>query len=323
MVVSLLPTSVQRVAVIAFLLVVLLRRPELSQAQQQQQQQQHQQEVLHDPSSPPKPSRRRTTVDGSNGRNSYPQPTADDLDAFEQATHNQANTDNTDNTLDQKRKLLAPFDTDIRKDCRAILTHCQSDIFSHAYLQCPAMCTKYLEQEGMKGTADQNPEGLWDVGTLRTHQGRRIDADRFEGYVTVICILPMLPGMAFYYYEMMETLHSQFDPKVEFVILPIDVGEGIHIKIRDDTPKVVILEEESAIETHPWVKHLTSIRPRSGAAMKDHLDRVVQVDLPTDRLTVYVVSSDGYFVERMTVPTMAALQRTIAMYLQTIDYDEL
>ena len=45
--------------------------------------------------------------------------------------------------------------------------------------------------------------------------------------------------------------------------------------------------------------------------------------MPTDRLTVYIVSSDGYFVERMTVPTMAALQRTIGIYLKTIGYDDL
>jgi hypothetical protein len=120
----------------------------------------------------------------------------------------------------------------------------------------------------------------------------------------------MLPGISFYYYEMMETLHSHFDPKVEFVILPIDVREGVHIKIQPDNPNVVILEEETAVETHPWAQHLVSIRPRSGAATKEHHDQVVQVDLPTDRLTAYVVSSDGY-------------KRTIAIYLKTIDYDEL
>jgi hypothetical protein len=220
------------------------------------------------------------------------------------------------------RALLAPFDTDIRKDCRSLLMHCQSEVFSQVYVQCPAMCTKYLQQEGMKGTADHNPEALYGVGTLRTFQGPRIDADRFEGYVTVISLLPLLPGMAFYYYEMMETLHEQFGRQVEFVIIPIDVGEGIHIKPRAK-PNVVILEEESAIETHPWVQHLLSIRPRSGAASKNHRDEIVQVDLPTDRLTVYIVSADAYFIERMTVPTMAALQRTIAVYLKTIGYEDL
>lgn len=266
----------------------------------QQYQQQPKKDKRKEKPPPPKPRRAQGGP--------TPQPTVENLDQFEQATKT-------------NRTLLAPFDTDIRKDCRAILMHCQSEVFSHVYLQCPALCTKYLEQEGMKGTPD-NPEGLWDVNTLRTYQGKRIDADRFEGYVTVIAILPLLPGMAFYYYEMMETLHSQFAPKGEFVILPIDLGEGIHIKMRDK-PNVVILEEESAVETHPWVQHLTSVKPRSGAASRNHRDEIVQVDLPTDRLTIYVVSSDGYFVERLTVPTMAALQRKITVYMKTIGYNEL
>lgn len=261
------------------------------------------QQVQQQPKKKPEPPKPRK-ADGD------PQPPVDDLDVLERAA------------TGSDRALLAPFDTDIRKDCRSILIHCQSEIFAHVYLQCPAMCTKYLEQEGMKGTADHNPEALWEVGTLRTYQGKRIDSDRFEGYVTVISILPLLPGMAFYFYEMMETLHSQFAPKVEFVILPIDLGEGLHIKTRED-PKVVILEEEGAIETHPWVKHLLSVKPRSGAASRNHRDEVVQVDLPTDRLTVYIVSSDGYFVERLTVPTMAVLQRKISVYLKTIGYDDL
>jgi len=173
----------------------------------------------------------------------------------------------------------------------------------------------------MKGTVE-HPERLWE-GTLRTRQGKRIDADRFEGYVTVLSILPLLPGMAIYYYEMMETLHGQFTPNVEFVVLPIDHGEGIHIRPRSKNPKVVILEEETAIATHPWVKHLWAVQPRSGAATKNHRNEIEQHELPTDRLTVYIVSADGYFVERLTVPTMAELQRKIAVYLKTIAYDEL
>ena len=172
----------------------------------------------------------------------------------------------------------------------------------------------------MKGTVEDNPDALWEVGTLRTYTGDRVSSDRFEGYVTVICTIPLLPGMMFYYYEMMETLHSKFAPKVEFVIIPIDHLEGLHFKMRKD-PKVVILEEESAIETHPWVQHLTSIKPRSGAVMKDHRDELVQTDLQTDRINVFIVSSDGYFVERLVVPTMAKLQQRIALYLRSFEYE--
>eukprot|EP00934_Nitzschia_sp_Nitz4_P001835 Nitzschia sp. Nitz4//scaffold28_size193895//146424//146975//NITZ4_001678-RA/size193895-processed-gene-0.235-mRNA-1//1//CDS//3329546021//1835//frame0 len=182
------------------------------------------------------------------------------------------------------------------------------------------MCTKLLQREGMKGSADANPDALWEIKRLRTRQGEVINPERFEGSITVISLLPLLPGMAAYYEEMMEYLHSVYSPLVEFVIIPIDVGAKIHLKERSDQ-KVVVLEEETAIDTHPWVKHLSSIKPRSGAAMTDHNGEVSQVELETDRLNVYIVSADGYFVERFTVPTLETLKQSIAVYLKTIDYE--
>ena len=139
----------------------------------------------------------------------------------------------SDKPLDTKR--VAPFDKDIRDDCLSLQVHCQSDLFAHVFLQCPMTCTKLLEEEGMIGTAntdDVPSDGLWDVGSLRTYHGKRISSDRWEGYVTVVSIVPLLPGMAVYFYEMMEHLHSVFQPNVEFVIIPVDVGEGIHIPLR-------------------------------------------------------------------------------------------
>jgi hypothetical protein len=243
-------------------------------------------------------------------RHDLPQPTIQDLEKYEETT-----------TTQKDIPLIAPFDTNVRTDCRGLLDYCQSAIHMHVYLQCPALCTKYLEQEGSKGVAEHNTEFLWE-GTLRTVTGDRIQADRFEGSVLVIALLPLLPGMAKYYYDMMEALHEKFRPKVEFIILPIDVGEGIHLKLRPQS-SVVVLEEESAILSHPWVQHLWGVKPRSGAASKDHRGEIVQVELPTDRLTIYLVSADGYFVERMTVPTMAVLQKQISIYLRTMDYIDL
>jgi hypothetical protein len=218
------------------------------------------------------------------------------------------------------RSRVAPFDTDIRDDCRSLLVHCQSDIFAHVYLQCPAACTRYLTEEGMVGTSHENPDALYEVGTLRTYQGRRIDADRFEGYVTVLAMVPLLPGMAVYYYEMLEHLHTVFAPTVEFAVMPIDHELGIHIKLRENA-KVVVLEEESAVDTHPWVKHLTSIKPRRGAVSKDDAGEILQTPLYTDRVTIYIVSADGYYVEKLVSPSMALLEQKVGVYLKTIDYE--
>jgi hypothetical protein len=227
------------------------------------------------------------------------------------------------NRLDHSR--IAPFDKDIREDCRSLLVHCTSDIFAHVFLQCPASCTKLLHEEGMKGIST-NTDALYEVGTLRTYQGRRVDADRFEGYVLVVAIVPLLPGMAVYYYEMMEQLHSSFAPHVEFVIIPMDLEYGIHIPQRKEG-KVVILEEESiatALEKHPWIHHLSSIRPRSGLGTREGAtgdDVVLQRPIQTDRVTFYIVSADGYFVESLISPTMDLLQKKIVLYQKTIDYE--
>jgi len=228
------------------------------------------------------------------------------------------------------KSQFAPFDTDIRDDCRDLLEYCQSDIYGHVYLQCPDLCTKFLEQEGFVGTAHDNPDALYDAGTLRVYDAnggqRTVDSDRYEGYVLAFAIVPLLPGMAVYYYEMMAHLHSVFQPKVEFAILPIDLEHEIHLKPREENAKVVIFDEESALtvtETHPWVKHLSSIKPRSGLGTNDHGDGVTveQRDLQLDRVSVYIVSADGYFVEQLIAPSMSKLKSKLRTYTKTIDYE--
>ena len=247
------------------------------------------------------------------------------------AQYIEKNSDFTHGISVLDKTQFAPFDTDIRDDCRDLLEHCQSGMFGHVYLQCPGLCTKFLEQEGFVGTAHDDPDALYEAGTLRTFQnngGRRVvDSDRFEGYVLVFAVVPLLPGMAVYYYELMAHLHSVFTPKAEFVLLPIDLGHEIHLKIREkENGKVVVFDEEPAdtvTETHPWVKHLSSIKPRSGLGTTDHGDGVTveQRALHLDRVSVYVVSADGYFVEQLIVPSMSKLKEKIRMYAKTMDYE--
>lgn len=229
----------------------------------------------------------------------------------------------TNRRLDTSR--IAPFDTDIRDDCQSILSHCQSDMFAHVYLQCPLSCSNFLQEEGMVGTTqfNDNQDALY-VGTLRTYKGKRIDADRFEGYVLVVATIPLLPGMAVYYYEMLEHLHTVFTPQVEFVIIPLDHELGIHISLHDKG-KVVVLEEESittALERNPWIQHLTSIKPRRGLGTTEFGgDEILQRPLHTDRVNIYIVSADGYYVERLISPSMELLQQKVRLYTKTIDYE--
>lgn len=231
-------------------------------------------------------------------------------------------TTTTIHARETDRGKIAPFDTDIKDDCIHHLHLCQSDLFPHIFLQCPKSCAAMLESSGMIGNAPSDDELWWEAtGSVRTFQGKRISTDRWDGSVAILAIVPMHAGMAVYYYEMMEHLHKVFSPHVETVLLPIDVGEGNHIKIRQK-PGVIVLEEESPnrLLKHPLVKYLTNIKPTSGTAEYDHMNEAVQMELDTDRPTFYIISADGWFIERLISPTMKKIKKRTALFLKTIDY---
>jgi hypothetical protein len=193
-------------------------------------------------------------------------------------------------------------------------------LFGHIFIQCAATCVKYLAEEGCKGTAD-DPERFYSI-QLRTFQDRKkIETERFEGYVTIVATIPLIAGMAGYYYEMLEQLYAAFHPSIETVVLPIDVGLGIHIRMHKENPKVLVLEEEGAPEYHELIKFLYGVTPRSGAASKDHHGNLHQMTIPTDRVTVYIVSADAYFIERLVSPSMSELKQKISIYRKTVDYE--
>ena len=222
-------------------------------------------------------------------------------------------------TAHSHSRAVGHFDKDDRDNCHEVLEYCQSDIYAHIFVQCAMSCVKYLQEEGgMVGTSD-DPDDFYSH-KIRTISRAVIDTDRFEGYVTVVGFIPLLPGMAAYYYEMMEHLHSVFQPTVQFVAIPMDLDLGLHIKTRK-LPNVLVLEEETAPDLHPLIQFLTSVKPRNGAGVKDDNGEMHQSPLQTDRVTLYIISADAYFVERMISPTMSELEEKIGIYLKTIDYE--
>jgi hypothetical protein len=217
-------------------------------------------------------------------------------------------------------RAIGHFDKDDRENCHQVLEYCQSDIYAHVFIQCSISCVRYLQDEsGMVGTAD-DPEDFYSH-QIRNISRAVIDTDRFEGYVTVVAFIPLLPGMAAYYYNMMEHLHVVFRPTVQFVAIPMDLGLDLHIRLRAPRPNVLVFEEETAPELHPLIQFLTKVKPRNGAGVKDHHGEMHQSHLQTDRVTIYIVSADAYFVERMTSPTMGELEQKIGVYMKTIDYE--
>jgi hypothetical protein len=255
-----------------------------------------------------------------------------------------------DATILTSSKPYGTFDQDSREDCRPmLLQYCQSDLYGHIYVQCAKSCTDYLHATAgggdMVGTID-NEDALYQLPPLRlynnnnnnnNHNNNKLDMERFEGSVTVVAIVPLIPGMAAYHYEVLLHVHETFAPHLECIIIPIDHGHGIHIKEKQhhqqkpqgssssnhksSNSMVWVAEEESALHTVPLIQHLLSVKPRNGSGTHDLQGNVVQVELPYDRVTVYVISADSLFVERLVSPTLAALKSKIHVYLKTIDYE--
>jgi hypothetical protein len=223
-------------------------------------------------------------------------------------------------------KQIGTFDQDSREDCSTLLQFCHSDVYAHVYVQCAKSCTAYLEDEGMIAKASTTSStAFYELPSLRLREnGKRIEMDRFEGYTTIVAIVPLWPGMAAYYYQLLEHVHASFFPRVEIILIPVDLGGGIHIKLLQDNnnPRVLVADEETSVETNPLVQYLLSIPPRAGAAQRNHKEETVQLHLAYDRVTVYIVSADAQFVERLVSPTLKKLQQKISVYIKSIDYDE-
>ena len=229
------------------------------------------------------------------------------------------------------------FDIDTREDCIQNIVHCQSDIYGHIFVQCSKTCTEYLQKSGgggnMVGTVnDGMEEEFYNLPSMRLANGsiNKLNMERFEGSVTLISVVPLLPGMAAYYYEMFVHIYESFHPYVECIIIPIDLGVGIHIKETQKVEKntkssrVWIVEEETNILSNKLVKFLLHVKPRNGSGTKDELSgEIQQVELDTDRVTTYILSADATFVERLVSPSLIQLQDKVRTYLKTIDYQDL
>lgn len=250
-----------------------------------------------------------------------------------------------DATIITSSEPYGTFDQDSREDCRPLLQYCQSDLYGHVYVQCAKSCTDYLQATAgggdMVGTVDDE-DAMYQLPPLRLYKAtngnnsnknkNKLDMERFEGSVTVVAIVPLLPGMAAYNYELLVHVHETFAPHLECIVIPIDHGHEIHIREKQmqlSTPSssasskssVWVVEEESALYTVPLIQHLSNVKPRNGSGAKDLQGNVVQVDLPYDRVTMYIISADSQFVERIVSPTLKTLNSKIHTYLKTIDYE--
>ena len=211
------------------------------------------------------------------------------------------------------------YDMDTRDDCSEQVSGCKSD--PDIFFECPYSCTQELYLTGLLGS-DQDRE-FFNQPPMQLASGRTIEFEDLDGYVTVFAIVPLYPGMAHYYYEMLEHVQSVFPYTVETLIQPLRLDNDEHKDVTLVPPtadktkpsKVMILPEANANanenKRYPsQLEYLLSIEPQMGSDDKTFYN---------DRVTIFIISMDGLYIERSISPPMGELEGRLKVYLEQME----
>lgn len=199
-------------------------------------------------------------------------------------------------------------------DCKAREEKGQCTTDDTTWFLCAETCANTLKSAGNKlqGEPD-DPEELWDV-TTPLPNGKQLSMDRFEGYVTLVVILPLMPGMAQYYYDMLEHILEVHPYSLEIIVSPIrkESYPDYQVKLPSKKSKIIMLPE--------IVREGGLINPNP---LLDYMEKAITKGKTfafTDRITVYIVSVSGGFIERHTTPSLEFMLEWIAHYLTEMDH---
>jgi hypothetical protein len=182
---------------------------------------------------------------------------------------------------------------------------------TRVFFECPITCSKLLERPG----SIARMEGEFFDQSVTRQDGKRMSLEDFEGYVTLYAILPLVPS-AQYYYELLEHIHKIFPYTVEILVMPYQEIEEIDkedktttVAIKPhDNPHVTFLQQETRPDL---LFYLWESKVYGG---EENLK-----DVPKDRPSIYVISTDGRFVERLISPSLTDLERRIIVYLKQLE----
>jgi hypothetical protein len=182
------------------------------------------------------------------------------------------------------------------------------------WFQCPITCSNHLFREGtMKEVpVDEDPEDFFQMQVTKQN-GNTLELQDFEGYVTLYAVIPLMPGMAQFYYEMLEHVQTIFPYTVETLVAPYITTSTVGNNNNNNNvvtitphkePKTILLKEEK--EPTPVLEYLMNAEIVAGND---------DTDLLMDRVTIFIVTVDGMFIERLTSPTMRLLERRVSVFL--------
>jgi hypothetical protein len=133
-----------------------------------------------------------------------------------------------------------------------------------------------------------------------------------EGYITLYAILPLWPGMAQYYYDAIEHVAHVYRYTLVALILPypaVTPDNQINSEplLVVEKTKSILLEQPSIPNDHPEILQYVLSREVVAGNQFD-------IALALDRPTIFLISHNGMYIERLVAPTMETLERRVKVY---------
>lgn len=245
--------------------------------------------------------------------------------------------------LQQQALLVSGFEFDhdvdanlCEKEISEDLKVCTSN--STMWFSCPILCANALH--GGRGTMAEernDPEQFYElhveqilVGASDNYQRKGRSLEDNEGYITIYAVLPMLPGMAEYYYHAIEHIAQVYKYTVVAMILPYYDTENeqndatsilksiIESRSASKKPKSILLTGYNTREKldNEVLRYLESREVVAGTLDPKIQDSSSKDDVPLllTRPNIFLVSHTGMFIERVVSPTMKTIERRIKVH---------
>lgn len=164
----------------------------------------------------------------------------------------------------------------------------------------------------------EDPQAFFELDVQPYKRNHPLPLEDYEGYVTAYAVVPVaFPTMAKFYYDMLEHIASIYPFTVQFILLPLvdnrdEKSPGSPTEVlqtsRYNQPSTTVLEPSSHYP--PALAYLLHAEIVAGNT---------QASLWNDRPTIFLVSSDGVYIERLIAPTIIELERRIAVHLLQLE----
>ena len=235
------------------------------------------------------------------------------------------------------------FDHDLSPDqCRKDINQCTAKSNnSTMWYSCPISCAKYFELEGCMAEQRTDPEQLYELRAKRSDDVS-MSLEENEGYVTLYAVIPMLPGMAQYYYDAIEHIAHVYKYTLVAMILPYyddddqstasSPSSSILQSITDNSlgdsnsnnsknkkkTKSILLEghKRGGNVPNPVLEYLLSRKVVAGNFnLNNNNNESILMTTPN----IFLISHSGMFIERMVSPTMEMIERRLKVHLRAMD----